>query len=91
MMSNYYKYHYPVYLEADRDKFYLTCKHIEKTIPNLKKMRLLHDVDDSLIQVYSLADKDLIIVNNEEEDIIEINSQFSIKDYVDYREIERAS
>lgn len=60
-------YEYNLYKEADNKSFYSAVKNVEKSFPNLKKHRLIVDVDGSLIQIFSNEEKEMIKLYNDYE------------------------
>ncbi|MDR0948689.1 MAG: hypothetical protein LBM69_04135 [Lachnospiraceae bacterium] len=58
-----YKYDYTICTEPDEKLFYKQCKLLEDNVPGIIKGDLLHDVDDSLIQLYT-KDRGKIVVHN---------------------------
>lgn len=57
-------YEYLICNQPDEDIFFRQCKALEKHIPNLKKCRLLQDVDNSYIQVYEIDGQEVTVHNS---------------------------
>ena len=55
---------YTICNQPDVDIFKRQCKALEKHIPDIKKGRLLTDVDDSQTQSYLLGDKSITVYNS---------------------------
>lgn len=56
-------FNYTICNEPDKELFEKQCHALEKHIPSLIKKHLLHDVDDSMTQIYQ-KDGARILVHN---------------------------
>lgn len=65
----------------DIDKFKEICKSVEKLYPNFNKQPLLTDVDDSLIQVYSHNNLEIVITNSAELDLIKAVTNVDLSEF----------
>lgn len=63
------------------EKFKEICKAIEVLYPEYKKEKLLVDIDNSLIQVYTNGKKEIIIDNCAETDVIEARSNIDLSGF----------
>ena len=63
------------------EKFKEICKAIEMLYPSYKKDKLLVDVDNSLIQVYTDGDKEIVIDNCAETDVIEARANVDLSNF----------
>ena len=75
-------YKYNICTEANKEMFYEQCNKLEKNIPNIIKGKLLHDVDDSLTQMYTLGGKEIKVLNSEYIDSLTVNSEIDIEQYI---------
>lgn len=55
---------YTICNQPDIDIFKRQCQALEKHIPDIKKVRLLTDIDDSQTQLYLLGDKSITVYNS---------------------------
>ncbi|MEG1501586.1 MAG: hypothetical protein RR396_06470 [Clostridiales bacterium] len=62
----------------NNDIFYGACKKIEQAILDIKKEKLLIDVDDSLLQKYILDGKRIIVQNDFEVGAVYIQSDIDL-------------
>ncbi len=60
------------------EKFKEICKSIELLYPEYQKEKLLVDVDNSLIQVYINGEKEIVIENCAETDVIEARANIDL-------------
>lgn len=74
-------FNYIIYGCADEDVFYRQCKALEVHIKGLVKERLLVDVDCSLIQVYHLNGKDVVVYNSRFTNSVFIRSEEDLEPY----------
>lgn len=74
-------YEYTICSCADEEIFYRQCKALEKHIQGLIKGRKLTDVDGSLIQVYYLNGKDIVVHNSRYIDSVYISSEVDLEPY----------
>lgn len=73
-------YSYNIAKKADRLAFENACTAIEKKVPGIKKEDLLTDVDGTQIQIYSLDDGKIKIVNDYEVDAVYADSDVDISE-----------
>ena len=66
---------------ADKVLFRKQCLALEKHIPNLEKGSYLHNVDDSMIQVYKHPKGEIKVFNDTEVDALYIDSDFDLQPY----------
>ena len=74
-------FEYNICTEADQQLFYRQCAALEKHIPGLVKGKLLHDVDDSLVQLYTKNGKEIRVHNDLYIDALYIKSELDIDPY----------
>ena len=78
-----YKYTYNICTVPDKTLFYKQCAALEKHIPNLKKLDFLHDVDDSLIQLYEKDGQSIKVCNSEYVGALYIKSNIDLDKFFD--------
>ncbi|MEG0370265.1 MAG: hypothetical protein RR593_09715 [Hungatella sp.] len=71
-------YDYNVASSAGNNCFKQACKKIEESLPELKKNKLLIDVDGSLIQVYVKDGRKIKVFNDYEVDAVYVESDVEI-------------
>ena len=76
-----YKYDYTICTVAEEEIYTSPCRALEKHIPGLVKDELLHDVDDSKVQIYYLNGQRLSVHNSYYIDAVFIKSEFDIDPY----------
>lgn len=76
-----YKHEYIICNVANEEIFWKQCKALEKYIPNLIKLQLLHDVDDSKVQIYQLNGQELSVHNSYYLNSVYIKSKFDIDSF----------
>ena len=76
-------YTYNICSEPDEHLFEKQCRALEKYIPGLVKGSLLHDVDDSLTQCYSLGDSSIVVHNSYYIGALYIDSEINLDNYFD--------
>lgn len=69
---------YTICTSADEELFHEQCRAFEKTIPLLKKQKLLEDVDGSLIQRYEHPKGSIVVRNDVQVDAVYVTSDFDI-------------
>lgn len=74
-------YEYSICNQVDEEIFFKQCAALEKNIPNLKKLELLIDVDESKIQKYLLGDKEINVHNSNYENEVYIKSEVELTQY----------
>jgi len=74
-------YHYTICDVPDEELFHKQCKALEKHIPSLKKENLLHDVDDSLTQVYKKDDAKISVHNSKYVGALYIDSEIELEQF----------
>lgn len=62
--------------------YMLTCKTLEKRVPNIRKRRSLHDVDDTRIQLYTCGKAEIKVVNDYSTDVVYIDSEIDLSPYI---------
>jgi len=75
---------YTVSLIPSEEKFEKTCKMIEDRYPNAEKSKLLHDVDDTKIQIYMLPEGQIKVYNDFEVYALYVDSDVSLEESIDY-------
>lgn len=75
-------YKYNVHTDADEAKFKEQCQALEEHIPGLEKLELLHDVDDSKIQVYLLSGKEIVVYNSYYIGAVYIRSEVDLEQFL---------
>lgn len=70
---------YNIHKEADKKAFEKACTRIEKGVPDIRKEKLLEDVDGSLIQVYHAKGGKIKVVNDYEVDAVYADSEIDLK------------
>ena len=74
-------YSYTLSKHADDNIFRKACLTLEQHIPNLKKEKLLEDVDGSLIQIYVGNDFSIRVDSDCEVDAVYIDSDIELAMY----------
>lgn len=74
-------YEYNICNKADEEIFIKQCMEIEKNIPEIKKLEILTDVDESKIQKYLLNGKEVKVYNSYYIDAIYIESEIELTRY----------
>lgn len=54
---------------------------MEKNIPGIVKGKFLHDVDDTKIQFYSIAGKEVKVVNDFDVDAVYVDSDIELTQF----------
>lgn len=70
---------YTVSREASNDKFKRVCEKIEKNIRDIRKEKIIVDVDGTLIQIYYADEKKIKVVNDYEIDAVYVDSEIEIE------------
>ena len=74
-------FEYAICTEPDEDIFYRQCKALEKRFPEMAKLKLLDDVDGTLIQRY-VHSKGMIRVKNDYlVGAVWVQSEFDLRPY----------
>ncbi len=76
-----YKYSHTICTEFDENIFIKQCKTLEKNIPGIVKGKFLHDVDDTKIQFYSIAEKEVKVVNDFDVDAVYVDSDIELTQF----------
>ena len=84
MVRKKFPYFYGVNDEPDESLFKKQCAAIERHIPNLKKEKLLEDVDGSSIQIYYHEKGEVRVCNDYCYGDLYIESDFDLEPYFDY-------
>ena len=66
---------YTICFNFSTEYFFLACKALEKRIPNIKKGRSYHDVDDSRMQDYVADGNHITVYNDYQTDVVYIESE----------------
>ncbi len=74
-------YKYNICNQADKDLFYKQCKALEKYVTGIKKGKFLHDVDDSLIQLYDYNGKEIRVDNDEDIGSLTMTSEVDLDQF----------
>lgn len=74
-------YHYGICNEPDEKIFKKQCDALEKCIPNLKRCRLLEDVDGSKTQLYLLGKEEISVHNSYYIGAVYIDSHVELTHY----------
>lgn len=59
-----FNYEYTIYTVPDEEIYRKQCEAIERYIPDLRKEKELHDVDDSRIQIYWHGKNEIRVLND---------------------------
>ena len=57
-------FNYTICNQPDKDLFEKQCRALEKHIPSLIKKDFLHDVDDSMTQIYQKDGAEILVHNS---------------------------
>lgn len=74
-------FEYNICNEADEEIFVKQCEALENRIPNIKKDKLLIDVDESKIQRYLLNDKIILVYNSNYLNSVYVKSEIDLIQY----------
>jgi len=74
-------YEYNICNQADEEIFLKQCNALENKIPNIKKDKLLIDVDESKIQKYLLDGKEIKVYNSNYINEVFIKSEVELEQY----------
>lgn len=74
-------YHYGICTVSDKELFGKQCAALEKHIPGLEKKEFLHDVDDSLIQIYEKGAARILVHNSENVGALYIDSEIDLDQF----------
>lgn len=74
-------YEYNICNQADEEIFLKQCNALENKIPNVKKDKLLIDVDESKIQKYLLDGKEIKVYNSNYINEVFIKSEVELEQY----------
>lgn len=77
-------FNYSIYNEADKSVFRKQCEALENNIPNIVKGELLHDVDDSETQIYSVKDKKISVHNSYYIGAVYVDSEIELEHYFNH-------
>lgn len=70
--------HYVVCNQCDTKIFEKQCKALERAIPGIARKDLLHDVDDSMTQIYQLNQNKIYVHNSTYLDEVYIESDVDL-------------
>lgn len=71
---------YNISKNADKTAFERTCASIEAGLENIKKEKLLQDVDGTTIQIYKAPTGKIKVFNDYEVDAVYIDSEIELKE-----------
>lgn len=71
-------YEYNVCPTASNERFSEMCHHIERSMPDIVKGKLLIDVDGTGMQRYSKDGKKIMVINDYDVDAVYIESEIEI-------------
>jgi hypothetical protein len=71
---------YNIAKNADKSVFDNTCVLIEGHLENIKKGRLLQDVDGTTIQIYESPNGKIKVYNDYEVDAVYVDSEIDLKE-----------
>ena len=74
-------YEYNICNQADEEIFIKQCTALENKIPNIKKDKLLIDVDESKIQKYLLDGKEINVCNSNYTNDVYVKSEIDLMPY----------
>lgn len=74
-------FEYMICNQVDEDIYYRQCDALEKHIPQLEKKEELVDVDESKFQRYSLADKNITVLNSFYLNGVFVRSEIELEQY----------
>lgn len=74
-------YEYIISSSADDNVYKKQCIALEKHIPNLKKIRELHDVDDSKIMIYEKDNYKILVKNSYYIDVLKVESEIELEQF----------
>lgn len=74
-------FEYNICNEADEEIFVKQCEALENRILNIKKDKLLIDVDESKIQRYLLNDKIILVYNSNYLNSVYVKSEIDLIQY----------
>ncbi len=72
---------YTICNRADMALFFEQCRALEKAIPELQKKDLLHDVDDTITQIYNHPKGTVIVKSDTQVDALYVDSEFDLMVY----------
>lgn len=70
---------YNVNAEADKKMFEEACRKIESEFKDIKKEKILEDVDGTSIQIYNVPGGTIKVFNDFEVDAVYIDSEIELK------------
>ncbi len=74
-------FEYNICTNPNEDIYKKQCKALEKNIPNIKKIRELHDVDDTKIMIYEKDGKEIIVKNSYYVGAVFIESEIELEQF----------
>ena len=75
-------YNYTICYNFSNEYFKRACRVLEERIPNIKKGRASHDVDDSRTQEYMADGNRIVVFNDYPTDVVCIKSEKDIEAYL---------
>lgn len=86
------KYSYSLCPEISNEVFIAVCQKIEQRWPELRKERLLIDVDGTMLQIYYQGQKEAVVYNDVEVGAVYIESDIDMDNlFGDFRTIQQMS
>ncbi len=73
---------YTTSLKADNEEFNKICREIEKKVADVKKEKLLVDVDGTQIQIYIVGKNRITVKNDYEVDAVYVDSEIDLGSFV---------
>ena len=77
-MRKQYEFEYNVFYDNSPKEFKAACLEIEEKHPEAEKQKLLVDVDGSMIQTYTLGDKEIDVYDDYEVGAVYIKSEIEL-------------
>lgn len=75
-------FNYTICYNFSNEYFERACKALEERIPNIKKGRSSHDIDDSRIQEYVADGNHITVYTDYPTDVVFIKSEKDIEEYL---------
>ncbi len=72
---------YTISNEPDKELFEKQCRALEKRIPGIVRRDLLHDVDESLTQIYEKDGSQITVHNSEYIGSLYVESEIELSQY----------
>ncbi len=75
-------YSYTTYFNADNKEFNKICREIENKVADIKKEKLLVDVDGTQIQIYTVGENRITVKNDYEVDAVYVDSEIDLGSFI---------